>query len=77
MCGQGKGGEFPGGISEGGGGRQGDRGDLLLWGKVATNIKGTESSVPITSVWGLERHRPTMSMLRRHGYRVKKEEGKK
>ena len=50
-----------------GGGEQGDRGNLLLWGKVAPNIKGTEYSVSVASVWRLELHHPTMSMLWVHG----------
>ena len=37
------------------------------WGKVAPNIKETESSVPVASVWGLEFRHPIMSMLWGHG----------
>ena len=49
-----------------GGMEQGDRGGSLLSGELAPNIKGTEYSVPVASVRGLERHHPTMSMLWRH-----------
>ena len=46
-----KGGEGPGGISEGG--DRGTEADYYDWVTVAPPIKGTESSVPVTYVWGL------------------------
>ena len=54
-----------------GGGEQGNRGALLFWGKVAPNIKGTESSVPMYSVQVLEYHNSTMSMIWGHIDRFK------
>ena len=73
MCGQGRGGGLGRTL---GGGEQGDRGNLLLWGKVAPNIKRTEFSVPVASVQGLEQHHPTMIMLWKHGdwVKIKREE---
>ena len=57
--------------------RGGDRrteADDCVWGTVAPNNKGTESSVPVVSVWGLEHHHPTMSTLWGHVDRSKKKE---
>ena len=59
------------------GGGQVDQGDLLLWGKVASNIEGKESSVPVVSVQGLEHHHPTVSMIWGHRDRVRIKERKK
>ena len=53
--------EGPGGLSEGG--NRGTEADYCGWGKVAPNIKGTEYSSPVGSVWGLEHHHPTMITL--------------
>ena len=67
-----EGGEGPGGLSEGG--NRGTEADYCGWGTVAPNIKGTESSVPVASVRGLEQHHPTMSTLWGHRDRSKKKE---
>ena len=37
-----------------GGGNRGTEADYCGWGTVATNIKGTESSVSVAYVWGLQ-----------------------
>ena len=44
-------------------GGQGDSGHLLLWRKVAPNIKGKESSVHVSSIWELEFQHPTIRIL--------------
>ena len=46
---------------------RGAEADYCSWGTVSPNIKGAESSVPVSSVWGLEHHHPTMIILRGHG----------
>ena len=54
-----------------GGGNRGIKADYHVWGKLAPNTKGKDSSVPVVSDQGLEHHHPTMNILRGHGYRSK------
>ena len=37
------------------------------WGTVAPNIKVKESSIHMSSVWGLQHHHPNMGVLWGHG----------
>ena len=71
----GGGGEEPGRLLEGG--NRGAEADYCGSGTVEPNLKGTEYSVPVASVWVLEHHHPTMSKLWEHGYRSKIKEERK
>ena len=51
------------GARGGGGGGRGDEAGYCGWGKISPNIKGTDYSVPVASVRGLEHHNPNMSTL--------------